>query len=163
MPTVAEVDALVRTPKRLVRTMRWAARPGREEIGWRLFESALEDTGSGIALPGALLRAQWRRGTLPYPEKYSLALFLAEQRVYAWDVDRLGRHNNDVGQGRPYFHSGSMVRMSISGRKTAMATASRCVSMTRTSALHGPCFANGSTSSTILHSVILIQLANNCR
>jgi len=103
MPTVAEVDALIGTPKRLVRTMRWAARPGREEIGWRLFESAIEDKGLGIVLPGALLRAQWRRGTFPYPEKYSLGLFLAEQRVYAWDVDRLGRHNNDVGQGRSYF------------------------------------------------------------
>lgn len=103
MPTVAEVDGILGTPKRLVRTMHWAPRPGREESGWRLFVSALEDINSGIVLPGALLRAQWRRGTLPFPEKFNFALVLAEQRVYAWDVDRLERHNNEVGRGLPFF------------------------------------------------------------
>lgn len=100
MPTIQEVAIVLAKPKRLVREMRWSAKPGRNDTGWYLYESALEEVQVGTTV-NAFVRCQWRLGSAPFPDKYNLAIIMGEDRVYAWDIDRTEMHRNPSGS-RPY-------------------------------------------------------------
>lgn len=100
--TVSEVEEILRVCKIAIRPMAWAPRLSQREPHWYEFVSGLEQRGE--VPEGLELRCQWKNSIQSAPAKFNFAVFWKTHRVYAIDVDPLGRHkNNKAGRGRPYW------------------------------------------------------------
>ncbi len=82
--------------------MAWSPKLDRVSPQWFAYETALESE-EGFVLEGIIVRAQWSPGMHERPEQYSLGLHSGSARIYAIDVNPLGQHKNNSGEGRPQF------------------------------------------------------------
>lgn len=102
MLSVAEAAALLSDPKKLVRKPPvWKPKPNHSVTGFLQFRSALEV--GGVVRQDLCLDGSWRPGDGVRPERFCLAVRVANNRLFAWDVDAAQQHPNQKGIGRPWY------------------------------------------------------------
>lgn len=102
LPSLEEIDALRKLPKKLVSPMRWRPKLSNHEPQWLEFRSAVESNYE--VLEGVKVLFQWRPSVGVQSEKFNVGLFTEGHRVYAIDIDPDGKHRNKPGYalGRTY-------------------------------------------------------------
>jgi len=103
MVTLQEANDLLAKRKALVRRPpEWKPKPNHRAQGFLEYQSAIE--ADGLVIQDAKLVAQWRSWDELLPERFCIGLYLRGERIFAWDVDPLQRHqNNKGGIGRPFY------------------------------------------------------------
>ena len=97
-------NAILSTPKALVRPMHWSPKLSSPSPGWVQYSSALTWHGNSEVAEDLMIDCLWRPKILDRASKFRVGVRSGENRIYALDISDHDRHlNNKAGRGRAHF------------------------------------------------------------